>query len=85
MTYLLGAATEHALYAQTHRHDIHGRAPVLVQDREADVTIAIYVRVNRDLVSTENNLHVCVCHYSHLLYLKAHCYSLEVNRMDTLN
>ena len=56
LAHLLCACTEHALYTETHRCDIHGRTPVLVQDGETDVPIAIDVRVDRNVLANKSHL-----------------------------
>ena len=43
--YLDSAAAEHALDTDADGHDAHSRTPIFVQDREADVAVAVDVRM----------------------------------------
>ncbi len=56
LPYLLSASTKHALYTEAHRCDVHCRTPVFIQDRETDVSVAIDVRVNRNVLSNKRHL-----------------------------
>ena len=56
LPHLFCTSTKHALYTQTHGHDIHGWAPVFVQNGETNVAIAVNVRVNRNMFSYERHL-----------------------------
>ena len=51
-----GAAAEHALNAEADGRDTHGRTPVLVQDGEADVAVAVDVWVAGRLAAYKRDL-----------------------------
>ena len=57
-SHLFCACTEHALYAQADRHDIHSRTPIFVQDWQTYVTVTIDMRMNWYMITNEGHLEI---------------------------
>ena len=55
-THLFLAAAEHGDDRETDRHDRQSWRPVVSQYRKTDVTIAVYMRVNRDVLTNKHHL-----------------------------
>lgn len=53
---LFCACAEHALYAKTDRGNIHGRTPILVENGEANVAVAVDVWVHRNVLTNKGHL-----------------------------
>ena len=52
-TDLFSTSAQHALDAETYRHNIHGRTPVLVQYRETNMAVTVDVGMDWNVVSCE--------------------------------
>ena len=59
-TYLVSAGAKHALDAETYGGDIEGRGPVLVQHRQADVTVGVDVGVYWYIWFDESDLEIII-------------------------